>query len=103
MSFNYYLFLRILLLMSTFCREIGSLLILFWERLSANSDVSILDGSLQAKLKLNTIKSLFGSGMAFQKLFSSHAAIMTKQEFDQSVIDLIAINMLFFSQMHEYI
>jgi len=48
---------------------------------------------LQADLKVNMVKSLFGSWAAFQKILSGHVATI-EQDFDQGVIDPVAVNML---------
>lgn len=82
----------ILFLASTFCRVIGSLPISYQETLK--NGISVSEGSLQADLKLKMVKSLFGSWTAFQKISSGHVATTIEQEFEQGVVDLVAVNML---------
>lgn len=60
---------------------------------SSNSGVPVSEGSLETNLKLNMVKSLFGSWAAFQKTINSHATNM-EQDIDQGVIDVVAVNML---------
>jgi midasin len=51
------------------------------------------EGALQAEVKLNLVKNLFGSWTAFQKCSHSPVARL-EQHIEQGAIDLVAVNMI---------